>query len=192
MDTNNRRDHGSATATEGTAMGPDHAVIAPHVRAADRDLSSIGECKRVAFKCVSEVGWWDTKVILEDLMKGGGPQDADQWTTKWNEKNAAGSCTLVELEGLNGSKCNFLIDTGWDPEYMAERFKATGVDKMLERGEIDFLYMTHEHLDHLWGLEATLRINPEIRILIPESFSAVAESGSSLGRNFRPRGPRTP
>ena len=41
---------------------------------------------------------------------------------------------------------------------------------MLKNGEIDFLYITHEHLDHLWGLEATLKYNPEIKIVIPSTF----------------------
>ncbi|MEJ2717978.1 MAG: MBL fold metallo-hydrolase, partial [Deltaproteobacteria bacterium] len=85
-------------------------------------------------------------------------------------KNRAGSCTLVEVEALDGSKAKFLVDTGWDPEYMDKRFKDEGVDKMLKNGEIDFLYLTHEHLDHFWGLETTLKYNPEIKILIPSTF----------------------
>lgn len=129
-----------------------------------------------SIKCISEVGWWDNKVLIADMMKAGGLKEADQWTSEWTPSNAAGSCSLVEVESLDGSKKRFLVDTGWDPKYMDERFKAEGVDRMLNSGEIDFLYVTHEHLDHFWGLEAVLRYNPEIKIIIPSSFQAPAMS----------------
>ena len=35
-------------------------------------------------------------------------------------------------------------------------FARHGVDKMLERGEIDFMVLSHRHLDHFWGIELTL------------------------------------
>jgi 7,8-dihydropterin-6-yl-methyl-4-(beta-D-ribofuranosyl)aminobenzene 5'-phosphate synthase len=41
---------------------------------------------------------------------------------------------------------------------------------MLQSGEIEFLVISHEHLDHYWGLETTLKYNPEIRIYIPSTF----------------------
>jgi len=59
---------------------------------------------------------------------------------------------------------------------MDARFKAEGVDRMLESGEIAFLYLTHEHLDHFWGLEAVLTHRPDIPILMPSTFHAPALS----------------
>jgi 7,8-dihydropterin-6-yl-methyl-4-(beta-D-ribofuranosyl)aminobenzene 5'-phosphate synthase len=165
-----RREFVKTVAVGGAILTLDAAIMAPSLKAAPGDLKAVGECKRVTIKSISEVGWWDTKVLMKDLKKGGGPKGCDQWNAAWDPKNAAGSCTLVDIEGVDGSRTKFLVDTGWNPEYMDKRFKDEGVDKMLKNGEIDFLYITHEHLDHLWGLETTLKYNPEIKILIPSSF----------------------
>jgi 7,8-dihydropterin-6-yl-methyl-4-(beta-D-ribofuranosyl)aminobenzene 5'-phosphate synthase len=43
---------------------------------------------------------------------------------------------------------------------------------MIKNGEIEFLIISHEHLDHYWGLEATLKYNPEIKVIIPSTFYA--------------------
>jgi 7,8-dihydropterin-6-yl-methyl-4-(beta-D-ribofuranosyl)aminobenzene 5'-phosphate synthase len=191
-----RRDFVKAVIVGGAALTLDTAVTARHLSAAPRDLKAVGECKKVTIKSISEVGWWDTKVLMADLMKGGGPKKCEQWSTEWDPKNGAGSCSLVEVEALDGSKTKFLVDTGWNPEYMDKRFKDEGIDKMLKNGEIDFLYITHEHLDHLWGLETTLKYNPEIKILIPSTFhppgvkfiSSTEYSKSGIKRAIQHRG----
>jgi 7,8-dihydropterin-6-yl-methyl-4-(beta-D-ribofuranosyl)aminobenzene 5'-phosphate synthase len=170
MDKIRRRDFLKNVVVGGAVLSLEGAATVPHLFAGPQDLKALGECKRVSIKCISEVGWWDNKVILADLKKAGGPKEADQWTSEWTPSNAAGSCSLVEVEKLDGSRAKFLIDTGWDVKYMDERFKAEGIDRMLKNGEIDFLYITHEHLDHFWGLETTLKYNPEVKILIPSSF----------------------
>ena len=33
-----------------------------------------------------------------------------------------------------------------------------GVDRMLERGEIDFVVLSYWHLDHYWGIESTVAV----------------------------------
>jgi 7,8-dihydropterin-6-yl-methyl-4-(beta-D-ribofuranosyl)aminobenzene 5'-phosphate synthase len=137
----------------------------PLVPAADNPLS-IGACRSLTVTSVSEVGWWDTPRMLDEMKAGGGPS-ACQWSIRFDPENAAGSCTLIEIEALDGQTRRILLDAGWNPEYMAERFRATGVDRLLQDGEIDFLFLSHEHLDHLWGIEAVLRLAPEIPILVP-------------------------
>ncbi|KAF0117621.1 MAG: metal-dependent hydrolase beta-lactamase superfamily II [Rhodospirillaceae bacterium] len=57
---------------------------------------------------------------------------------------------------------------------MQRRFEETGVAGMLARGEIDFLFLSHEHLDHLWGLQAVLRHRPDISVRVPAGFSETA------------------
>jgi len=165
-----RRDFMKTVLIGGAALSLDAGFMVPHLSAAEQDLKAIGECKKVTFKAISEVGWWDNGVLLADLKKAGGPKEADQWNAEWDAKNPAGSCTLVEVEALDGSKKRFLIDTGWNPKYVDDRFKDEGIDKMLKNGEIDFLYITHEHLDHFWGLETTLKYHPELKIIIPSTF----------------------
>lgn len=188
----NRREFLKATAIGGAVLALDGAVMVPHLSAATRDLKSIGECKKVTIKSISEVGWWSNKQLMADMMKGGGPKKAEQWSVLWDEKNAAGSCSLVEIESMNGSKTRFLMDTGWDPAYMDKRFKAEGVDRMLKNGEIDFVYITHEHLDHLWGLETTLKYNPEIKIVIPSTFHPPAIDFVGGGKDFPKCGAKNP
>ena len=129
----------------------------------------IGACASVTITCVSETGWHDTGRLLADIKAGGGPS-GDQWRMGWDQDNAAGSCSLVEIEGLDGGRRKFLIDTGWNPDYMRQRFAATGIDRMLAEGEIEFVVLTHEHFDHFWGLQAVLEQKPDITIMIPASF----------------------
>ena len=131
----------------------------------------IGQCKSVRIKCVSELGWFDSERVLGQMMEAGGPETS-QWDIPWDTRNAAGCCSLIDMESTDGSRHKFLMDTGWNNQYMDEAFKREGIDKMLTNGEIEFLIITHEHLDHYWGLETTLRYDPEIRIIIPDTFSS--------------------
>ena len=41
---------------------------------------------------------------------------------------------------------------------------------MLERGEIDFMVLSHWHLDHFWGIESTLKHNPRLRLYAPATW----------------------
>jgi 7,8-dihydropterin-6-yl-methyl-4-(beta-D-ribofuranosyl)aminobenzene 5'-phosphate synthase len=129
----------------------------------------IGQCKSVRVKCISELGWFDTKKLGGQMMAAGGPKTS-QWIIPWDPKNAAGSCSLVDMESLDGRHHKFLLDAGWNHDYMDECFKREGIDKMLKSGEIEFVFISHEHLDHLWGLQTVLKYNPKIKIFIPETF----------------------
>lgn len=131
--------------------------------------ADIGICRSVAVTAVAEVGWWDTPSMLAQMMAGGGPESS-QWEMRFDPDNAAGSCSLLEIEAADGDVTRILVDAGWNPEYMSERFRVTGVDRLLENGEIAFLFLSHEHLDHFWGIEAVLRLTPEIPILVPGSL----------------------
>ncbi|HMM54958.1 MAG TPA: MBL fold metallo-hydrolase [Candidatus Desulfobacillus sp.] len=127
---------------------------------------AIGACRAVTITAVSETGWWDTPRMMADIKAGGGAA-ACQWRMRFDPDNAAGSCSLIEVEGLDGVTRRILLDAGWNADYMAERFRATGVDRLLAEGGIDFLLLSHEHLDHFWGIEAVLRLAPAIPILVP-------------------------
>ncbi|MBI5574858.1 MAG: MBL fold metallo-hydrolase [Deltaproteobacteria bacterium] len=130
----------------------------------------IGRVRSLSIKCLSEVAWHDNNRMRLDVRESGGLQ-ADQFDVKWTPGNAAGVSALIESIDGGGRPRKILMDTGWDVEYMDGVFRREGVDGMLSRGEIDFLYVTHEHVDHFWGLPAVLKYRPDIKILLPAGFS---------------------
>lgn len=146
-----------------------HSLSTGEAHAAGSKGVNFGECKSVKIKAISELGWWNNKTLIGDIMHHGGIHKS-QWEIPWTPKNAAGSCSLIEVTALDGKKLRILIDTGWNLEWMRKRFKEEGIDKMLKAKKIDYLYITHEHLDHYWGLEATLENDPTIKMLIPSTF----------------------
>ena len=174
MDQMNRREFLNTVVVGGAAFSL-AAAAWPTPLAAAGQRADIGQCKQVKVTSVSEVGWWDTKLLMKELMAGGGPKGCNQWETAWDPRNGAGSASLVEVEGLDGKVTRILLDTGWNPAYMAWRYEMTGVDKLLGDKQIDYLVISHEHLDHLWGLQATLELDPEITMVIPSTFRAEAK-----------------
>ena len=85
-------------------------------------------------------------------------------------ENAGGYAALIEAELMDGSIKRILLDSGWSYGWMDESFRREGIDRMLANNEIDFLFISHEHFDHFWGLPVTMRYRPDIDIHIPEGF----------------------
>jgi 7,8-dihydropterin-6-yl-methyl-4-(beta-D-ribofuranosyl)aminobenzene 5'-phosphate synthase len=164
-----RRDFIKTVTIGGAVLGLGGAILHKPLEALASGKYDIGQCKSVRIKCVSELGWLDNKNLLTSIMAAGGGK-ANQWSIQWDPKNAAGSCSLIDMETLNGHHHKFLLDAGWNHQYMDEAFKREGIDKMLKNGEIEFLIISHEHMDHYWGLETVLKYNPEIKIFIPSTF----------------------
>jgi 7,8-dihydropterin-6-yl-methyl-4-(beta-D-ribofuranosyl)aminobenzene 5'-phosphate synthase len=133
-----------------------------------------GACRSLKVTCVSETGWADNSEILEDIDVSGGALTS-QWRIPWREANARGSCSLLEFEGLDGERRRLLMDAGWSRDYMRERLAATGVAQSIAAGEVEALFLTHEHMDHLFGVQAVLELKPDITIYIPSTFHAEAE-----------------
>lgn len=165
----NRRDFLKSVAIGGTVLGLGGIVFHKPLEALASGRYNIGQCKSVRIRCVSELGWFDNKTLIGSIMSSGGPK-VTQWSIPWNSTNAAGSCSLIDMETLKGHHHKFLLDTGWNNQYMDECFKREGIDKMLKTGEIEFLMISHEHMDHYFGLETVLKYNPEIRIYVPSTF----------------------
>lgn len=130
----------------------------------------IGQCKSVKITCISELDWHDGKILLKNIL--GTPKKAktNQWTIPWDPQNSAGSCSLIDVELLDGTRHKFLLDTGWNRYYMDQAFKREGIDKMLQNGEIESLIISHEHMDHYFALETTFKYNPYIKMIIPSTF----------------------
>lgn len=129
----------------------------------------IGEVKSVKVKVISETAWFDNKIMGSDIKRGGGAL-ANQYDVDWTMSNAGGYASLIEVELLDASKKKILMDTGWNTDWMDLCYKREGIDKMLVNKEIDCLFQTHEHEDHYYGLEATLKYYPDIPMYIPKGF----------------------
>ena len=129
-----------------------------------------GTVKSLSVKCLSELSWHDNARMRMDVRDAGG-LSADQFDVKWTPGNAAGVSALVTAVDANGRTRKVLMDVGWDPEYMDVVFRREGVDRLLADGGIDFVYITHEHVDHFWGMPAVVRYRPDVKLLIPSGFS---------------------
>jgi 7,8-dihydropterin-6-yl-methyl-4-(beta-D-ribofuranosyl)aminobenzene 5'-phosphate synthase len=93
--------------------------------------------------------------------------DAPAMTRDW------GFAALIEYGGKR-----ILFDTGNDSKVFAQNVQAAGVD--LTR--LDFVLISHRHLDHTAGLSYLLSINPGVRIYAPkENFGMF---GSALPSTF--------
>lgn len=166
----NRREFMKNVAIGGAVLGLGGAILHKPLTALAGGKHDIGECKNVRITCISELGWYDGKKLMQQIMSTPEKIKTNQWTVAWDPQNAAGSSTLIDVELLDGTHKKILLDTGWSTYYMDQAFKREGVDKMLKKREIDCLIISHEHLDHYWGLETTLKYDPDIKILVPSTF----------------------
>jgi 7,8-dihydropterin-6-yl-methyl-4-(beta-D-ribofuranosyl)aminobenzene 5'-phosphate synthase len=88
--------------------------------------------------------------------------------------NGAGNAALLEVTLLDGSMKRILLDSGWNVPYMTKRFEQTGVADLLKQRQIDYLVISHEHYDHFWGIEAALRLDPRVTMVLPATIRAEA------------------
>lgn len=161
---------GAALFNPASLLAKDSVQRAPEPLAAGPGTQlDIGTCKSVKMTCISEVGWHSSEKLLADVKAGGG-FNTSQWEVPWDNSNAGGSCSLMEIEALDGKRTKILIDVGWNQGYMKERFAQTGVDKQIASGEIEALFLTHEHVDHLFALQNVLELRRDIPIYIPATF----------------------
>jgi 7,8-dihydropterin-6-yl-methyl-4-(beta-D-ribofuranosyl)aminobenzene 5'-phosphate synthase len=84
-----------------------------------------------------------------------------------------GYSALIEYGGKR-----ILFDTGNNPGIFARNVKAAGVD--LTR--LDFVVISHRHLDHTAGLTHLLKVNPKVKIYAPKDAFGVF--GSALPSEF--------
>jgi 7,8-dihydropterin-6-yl-methyl-4-(beta-D-ribofuranosyl)aminobenzene 5'-phosphate synthase len=84
-----------------------------------------------------------------------------------------GYSALVEYGGKR-----ILFDTGNNPAIFAQNVQAAGVDLM----KLDFVVISHRHLDHTAGLTHLLSVNPKVKIYAPKDAFGVF--GSTLPSKF--------
>lgn len=84
-----------------------------------------------------------------------------------------GYSALVEYGGRR-----ILFDTGNNPAIFAQNVRAAGVDLR----KLDFVVISHRHLDHTAGLAHLLKVNPSVKVFAPKEAFGVF--GSSLPSAF--------
>ena len=103
---------------------------------------------------------WNRITILYDAF-GKSPTMTKDW----------GYSALVEYGGKR-----ILFDTGNNPRIFAMNVKAAGVDLK----QLDFVVISHRHLDHTAGINHLLSVNPGVKIYAPkEAFGVFGGSMSS-------------
>jgi 7,8-dihydropterin-6-yl-methyl-4-(beta-D-ribofuranosyl)aminobenzene 5'-phosphate synthase len=84
---------------------------------------------------------------------------------------------------IKGKEKTILFDTGTDGKILLSNMEKCGVDPK----EIDFLFLSHDHYDHIGGVMDFLECNPSVTLSIPVSFprefeSTVIERGAEVVR----------
>jgi 7,8-dihydropterin-6-yl-methyl-4-(beta-D-ribofuranosyl)aminobenzene 5'-phosphate synthase len=67
---------------------------------------------------------------------------------------------------IKGPGKTILFDTGGDGSLLLRNMKSLGIDPK----EIDFVFLSHIHKDHVGGLWHIIERNPKVIVYIPESF----------------------
>ena len=68
---------------------------------------------------------------------------------------------------IKGLDKNVMFDTGTKPDIFEKNFNHLN----LEASEIDEVFISHEHGDHTGGLWSLLAMNPDIKVVVPHTFS---------------------
>ena len=126
----------------------------------------IGTVKSLKIDVLTETGWFDDARFKQNMADYGGAEQT-QYRIAWDAENAGGYAALLTLTSLDGDVHKILLDTGWNNDWMDYVFARHGVDRMLERGEIDFMVLSHWHLDHFWGIEFDAQAQPASQNLRP-------------------------
>ena len=129
----------------------------------------IGEVKSVKVDVLTETSWFDNALFKKNLMDYGGGM-TNQYTIPWKWDNAGGYAALITVTTLEGKKRKFLMDSGWNNEWMDYIWEMNNIPAMLKSGEIEFMVLSHWHLDHYWGIESTLKHKPDIKMYAPKTY----------------------
>jgi len=172
-----RRDFlkGLAATSAGVALSGGVGSFATNAHARKRKKRDFGEIKSLKVQCISETSWFDNATLGKDIKAAGGI-NTNQYDVAYDIENLGGYAALLEVEALDGKKTKYLLDTGWSNDWVDYVFAKDGIDKMLKSKEIDTLIISHDHLDHYWGIESTLKHQPDIKIYFP---------GTSMKKSFQ-------
>ena len=163
-----RRDFlkGVAATSTGIAISSGIGTMLPKAHAAGKE--DFGEVKSVKVHCISETSWFDNATLGKDIKEAGGI-NTNQYDVSYTKDNLGGYAALIEVEALDGKKTKYLLDSGWNTEWMDYVFAKDGIDKMLKSKEINTIFISHDHIDHYFGIESTLKHQPDITMYFPST-----------------------
>lgn len=152
---------GAAASLGGAAMMPREAQA--------RKKVDFGEIKDLKIDVLTETSWFDNVKFKKNIMDYGGAM-TNQYTIPWIWDNAGGYAALITVTTLEGKQRKFLMDTGWNTEWMDYIWEMNNIPSMLKSGEIEFMVLSHWHLDHFWGIESTTKHKPDITMYAPKTY----------------------
>lgn len=158
---------GLAATSAGLAISGGVGSITRNAYARKKEVD-FGEVKSIKVECVSETSWFDNATLGKDIKAAGGI-NTNQYDVVYNEDNLGGYAAVIEVEALDGKKSKYLLDSGWSNDWMDYVFAKSGVDKMLKSKEIDTMVISHDHIDHYFGIESTLKHQPDIKMYFPST-----------------------
>jgi 7,8-dihydropterin-6-yl-methyl-4-(beta-D-ribofuranosyl)aminobenzene 5'-phosphate synthase len=130
----------------------------------------IGEIKDLRIDVLTETSWFNNDIFKKNIMDYGGAM-TNQYTIPWDWENAGGYSALITVTTLEGNERTFMLDTGWNNEWMDYIYEEkSNVGSMLEKGEIEFMVLSHWHLDHYWGIESSLKRKKDITFYVPKTY----------------------
>lgn len=159
-----RRDFLKTMAITGATASSSATLFSGNAEAAG--TLDIGEVKSVKIDVLSETSWFSNDNLKKSMLDYGGAS-TNQYTIPWDADNAGGYSSLITVTTLDGKDHKILMDSGWSNAWMDYVYEMHGIPRMLRSGEIEFMVLTHWHLDHYWGIESTLKHNPKIKIYAP-------------------------
>ncbi len=165
-----RRDFLKGIAAGGAAAGITGSMGMLPGKAEARTKVDIGQIKKLRIDVLSETSWFDNAVFKKNIMDYGGAM-TNQYTIPWNWDNAGGYMTKITVYPLQGDPKVFLMDTGWNTEWVDYIYdEKSDMGKLLTSGKVDTMILSHWHLDHFWGIESTLKRNPNITMYAPKTY----------------------
>jgi 7,8-dihydropterin-6-yl-methyl-4-(beta-D-ribofuranosyl)aminobenzene 5'-phosphate synthase len=163
-----RRTFLKSMAATGIAASMAGAVIPGKAEAAKK--IDIGEIKGLKIDVLTETSWFNNDIFKKNMLDYGGGM-TNQYIIPWDWDNAGGYAVLVTVTTLEGQERKFMMDFGWNNDWMDYIFEEkSDVASLISKNEIEFWVLSHWHLDHYWGVESTLKRKQDITLYAPATY----------------------